>query len=329
MKPLININITATAPDMDRFTDREDLKHFYKDLGIDGMELMMCGSPEVPDKIPQEDLVGLHLKYYHSWIDFWNGDFDALNREYGDPEIWKQYYGGTTQEDMLKGWREELELAHKLGVQYVVFHIAECTLEESVTYRLSHTDEEICAAAVDIINRLMDGKPYRFHFLVENLWWSGLTLTRPEITRQVMDGIHYYKKGIILDTGHLMHTNNALRTQEEAVDYIQSILVKNGDMVKYIKGMHLNQSLSGEYVQSVIDHPFELKGSYWDKMMQIFPHIFKIDYHQPFTAPGVARLIRKIQPLFVTIELITNDREEHQKFLEAQMKALNENGGLE
>ena len=328
MRPIFNINITATAPDMDRFTDREDLKRFYKDLGYDGMELMLCGSEGVPELFPREDLVGLHLKYFHNWYDFWTGNVEDLNKEYDSPEIWQQYYGGTTQEDMLAGWRKELDLAQELGVKYVVFHIAECTLEESITYKLSHTDEEICAAAVDIINRLMDGKPYRFHFLVENLWWSGLTLTRPEITRQVMDGIHYYKKGIMLDTGHLLNTNRSLRTQAEAVDYVLKILTLNGDLCRYIKAFHLNQSLSGEYVQKVLADPPELKGGYWDRLMQIFPHIFSIDYHKPFTDPGVTKIIKRVRPEFVTVELITSDREEHRAGLEAQMNAIRQ-GGLE
>ena len=329
MRPLLNINITATEPDRKRFRSREDLRQFYRGKGMDGMELMLCGAGEIPELFPPEDIMGLHLRYYHCWFDFWNADTQALDREFLDPMSWEQFYGGTTREAFLAGWRQELEIARKAGVRYVVFHIAECTLEESLTYRFRHTDEEICAAACEIINALLDGQDYDFWFLVENLWWSGLTMTRPEITAMVMDGIHYEKKGIMLDTGHLLNTNPSLRTQEEGIEYIGQVLERNGSLCRYIKGIHLNQSLSGAYVERTLADPPRLTGNYWQRMGQIFPHIYSIDYHKPFTAPGVAALLRRIQPEFVTVELITGDRAEHEAGLLDQMKALTENGGLE
>ena len=236
MRPKITMNITAWEPELEPYESREALQHFYRDLGYDGLELMLCGTPEVPEKLPREDLIGLHLRYYHSWVDFWNQDRQALLKEFGEESVWHQYFGGATREEFLAGFQMDLDAAQALGVKYVVFHIAECTLEESCTYRFVHTDEAVCDAAVEVINSLLDGKNYDFDFLVENLWWSGLTLTRPEITRRVMDGIHYKKKGIILDTGHLLHTNNDLRTQEEAVDYIHEILDRNGGPVPVYQG---------------------------------------------------------------------------------------------
>ena len=77
-------------------------------------------------------------------------------------------------------------------------------------------------AAAELINSLLDGKGYQFEFLMENLWWPGLTLTRPEITERLLSQVHYPRKGLMLDTGHLMHTNWELRSQEEAVDYIRN-----------------------------------------------------------------------------------------------------------
>ena len=325
----MTMNITAWEPELAPYESREDLKRFYRDLGYDGLELMLCGTPEVPEKLPREDLIGLHLRYYHSWVDFWKEDRQALLREFGEEALWQQYFGGATRQEFLDGFRMDLDTAQALGVKYVVFHIAECTLEESLTYRFVHTDEEVCDAAVEVINTLLDGKDYDFHFLVENLWWSGLTLTRPEITRRVMDGIHYPKKGILLDTGHLLHTNNDLRTQAEAVDYIGQILDRNGDLCRWIKGMHLNQSLSGAYVQEALKHPMELTGDYWQRLTQIFPHIQKIDYHQPFTDPGVAALIRRIRPEFVTVELLPKDLQQRRDWLRLQMEALEAGGGIE
>ena len=53
----------------------------------------------------------------------------------------------------------------------------------------------------------------------------------------------------MLDTGHFLHTNLDLKTQEEGVDYLNQMLDAHGDLVSYIKGIHLQQSLTGDYVK--------------------------------------------------------------------------------
>ena len=324
----IEINMTDTDMDLDRFSSREDLRSFYLDKGIDGLELMPCMASRLPRDLQPEDVIGLHLRYYPCWVEFWRGNEQALLQEYGDRDTWAAYYGGTTREEFLRPFREQLEMAKAIGARYVVFHVSECTLEECLTYRPLHTDLEVVEAAAEVINELLDGRDYDFWFLTENLWWSGLNLMDNRVTQALMDGIHYPKKGIMLDTGHLIHTNLDINTQEEGVSYIHRVLDRMGPLTDYIQGIHLNQSISSQYVKKVIADPPELKGSYWEKLKSMYPHISAIDYHEPFTADGTAALIRRIRPKFVTIELITRDRQQHEQRLNAQMKALNENGGI-
>ena len=324
----IEINITDTTMDLDRFSSREDLRSFYKDKGIDGLELMPCMGTELPEKIQSRDVIGIHLKYFPCWLEFWRGNEQALLEEYGSREVWEMYYGGADREAFLKPFRAQLDLAEKIGAKYVVFHVSECTLGECLTYQPLHSDREVVEATAEVINALLDGKDYHFWFLTENLWWSGLNLLDNSVTAALMDRIHYPQKGIMLDTGHLLHTSLELQTQEEGVAYIHEILDRMGPLTSYIKGMHLNQSLSSDYVKSVIADPPKLTGSYWDRLSAMYPHIAKIDFHEPFTAAGVAPLIRRISPEFVTIELITENRQQHEERLNAQMKAINENGGI-
>ena len=322
------INITDTDDDLGRFENIDDLRHFFLDKGIDGLELMPCMGRGFTHGIEPKDIVGVHLRYYPSWVDFWKGDTEALDKEYGTRKDWEMYYGGSTREAFLEGFRKELAFAKEAGAQYVVFHVAESALEECLTYEFRHTDMEVCLAAAEVINALMDGQDYDFYFLVENLWWSGMNLMDNAATQALLDAIHYKKKGIILDTGHLLNTNRDLTTQDEGVAYIHQVLDHMGPLTSYIKGMHLNQSLSGAYVKQVTANPPELTGTYWEKLSSLYPHIFHIDYHEPFTAPGVAGLIRRIGPEFVTYELITRDRRQHEERLTAQLQALKENGGI-
>ena len=324
----ITMNITATSQDLDRYADGEDLRQFYQEKDLDGLELMPCGCLELPSGLTSGDVVGIHLRYSPCWVDFWNGNREALQKEYGDEDTWTMYYGGKTRDAFLEPWRQELEYAHRIGAKYVVFHVAECTLEECLTYHPRHSDMEVCQAACEMINALMDNTPYQFCFLVENLWWSGLNLMDNAVTKALMDGIHYQNKGIMLDTGHLLNTNRELKTQEEGVQYIGSVLDQMGDLSHYIRGIHLNQSLSGGYVKSVIADPPQLSGTYWERLQKIYPHIYHIDYHEPFIAPGVPPLIRRIHPDFLTLELITSDRAQHDAALNAQIEALKTNGGI-
>ena len=115
-------------------------------------------------------------------------------------------------------------------------------------------------------------------FLMENLWWPGLTLTRPEITRRLLDKIHYPKKGIMLDTGHLMHTNLELAAQEEAVDYILDMVRAHSDMIPYMKGIHLNQSLTGQYVKDLLKKRDEMPKTHKERVSALsLIHILRSD----------------------------------------------------
>ena len=79
----------------------------------------------------------------------------------------------------------------------------------------------------------------------------------------------------MLDTGHLMNCNTGLRTQEEAVQYIFRILKMQEDILPYIRGVHLNASLSGECVEEIRGKEPVLAETYWDRWCQVFAHVFR------------------------------------------------------
>ena len=151
---------------------------------------------------------------------------------------------------------------------------------------------------------------------MENLWWPGLTFLHPEDTRTLLDQVHYKKKGFMLDTGHFLHTNLDLKTQDEGVDYLNQMLDAHGDLVSYIKGIHLQQSLTGDYVKEWLSTRHELPEDPSERFCKVYEHIFKIDKHEPFTAEGVPAMVQRIQPLYVTYEYITRSREELGKYLD-------------
>ena len=312
-------NLTTSSDDMDRFLGREDLEKLMN--GFDGVELMQF-EEDTRGIIPKERVIVVHLGYFPCWLDFWKGNEAALRKEFDNRETWEMMYGGSDRELIRNRYRQELKIAHDYHAEYVVFHVSEATIEESFTWKYHHTDEEVIDATIEIWNEVLQEEDGSIAFLMENLWQPGLTFTRPEMTKRLMEGIDYPNKGIMLDTGHLLHTNTGIRTQEEGLRYINQLLDEHGELCRYIRGMHLNQSLTGEYCEKTINNPPYLGETYWDRYGMMFRHAFAVDQHMPFTCKGVDELVRRIAPEYLTFEFITADSVQHLEYLNAQRKAL-------
>ena len=178
-------------------------------------------------------------------------------------------------------------------------------------------------AAADLLNTLFPEPDGDMALLMENLWHPGLTLTEPEVTGLLLNRVRYQNKGIMLDTGHLMHTDLTLRTQEEALAYIRRRIEEQGEAVrKAIRGIHLNQSLTGDYMASVAAHPPALSRDPQKRMEQVYTHAFSCDRHRPFTCPGVQAFIEWIDPEYLTFEFISRSRAEQEAMLKVQLDAL-------
>lgn len=294
------MNLTTLSSDTGRFRSQEDLRSFFRGFGCAGLEVMPCDVTEGTQTLPPtackiiapDMVVGVHACCINDWI--------HENREF-----------------LTAHYRKYLDYARNMGAEYVVFHVTQVDEEESFTYRQKHTDEEVVLAACELINALLDNQGYQFHFLMENLWWSGLNFKEPSITKLLLDGVHYEKKALLLDTGHFLHTNHSLGTQKEALDYLNGMLDCHQELIPYIKGIHLQQSLTGGYVKEWLKQPHTLSADPMERFAQVYEHIFAIDRHLPFTEPGVKELIARINPLYVTYEYISRSREELAEYLRA------------
>ncbi len=316
----IMANITNTETDMERFSDGEDIKEFCRAHGLSGLELLPVDGNTL-SKIPEGAAIGLHLSYYNCWVDFWNGNEQGILAEFGTMEEAGRVFGSGRQA-MIDRYRAQLDFAESIGAEYVVFHVSDVSIEETLSYKMRHGDEEVAEASLELINAILDSRPYSFYFLIENLWWPGFTMKSPGITKGLMDGIHFDRKGIMLDTGHLMHTNIYLNSQEEGIGYIRAVLDTHGALCDYIKGVHLHQSVSGSYVRELIGRPPKIRGTYYERLCEAYTHVLNIDTHRPFTGRGIRGLIEQIDPEFLTYEFMSCSREELEGYIRSQNKAL-------
>ena len=314
-------NMTTCYEDTDRFRNRADLRAFYRGHGLDGLEVLEVG-PDEKGLITPADTLGVHLRYFSGWMDLWTGDEARLLAEFQTPENWQKTYGGTDRTALLDAYRQNLIFANQLEPEYLVFHVSDCTMAESMRRQYHYTDEQVCDAAAALLNAVTDtitGSPW---LLLENLWYPGLTLERPEIIRRLVDAVQYPKTGVMLDTGHLMHTNRDLRTPDEAVDYIHRILDRYEDL-SFIKGVHLHQSLTGQLAKDLMAHWQPLDGSYQEQMWSVMGQIFNLDTHKPFCSHRIGEVLDRLTGLeYLCFEFITGSREEHAGYLDQQMTYL-------
>jgi sugar phosphate isomerase/epimerase len=310
-------NMTTSIHDLPRYQDNRDLKQFYRELGLDGLELLEGGKDE-RGVVAADDVVGFHLRFFNDWLGFWRGDWEAVLREYGGEETARQVFGGLSREALVESYRKNLETARRYSPEYAVFHVSNVSLQQCITREKTYTDEEVIEGVIELINQIFDadfdpffaeGRPLTLLF--ENLWWSGLTLTRPEITRRLLEGVRYPHTGIMLDTGHLLNTNTALRSLDAGADYINHILDRY-DELRIFKGVHLHQSLSGEYVERILREPLVLaEGTYFDKVIALHRHIISIDNHKPWKSERIGTFLKRINPEYLVLELVSSNLDEH------------------
>jgi len=318
----LTMNITTCSEDTVRYQNREDLHDFFCGHGLSGLEVMEVGPDEV-GVIHADDVLGVHLRYWSGWMDFWKSDETRLMEEYQTRENWEHVFGGSTPQALVEAYRQNIRFANTMKPEYLVLHVSECTMAESMLRRDYHySDEEVCDAVIELLNQVVDeidGEPW---LLLENLWYPGLTMERPEIVKRLMDGVRYKKMGIMLDTGHLMHTNPKLKTPDEAVDYILTILDRYED-TSFIRGIHLHQSLTGSKATEFMQSWKRIDGTYPQQMWDVMTHIFQIDTHRPFCSYRINEIFSRLPGLeLVCLEQMPATREDNDTYLKEQMKYL-------
>ena len=320
----LTFNLTSCGEDADFLADpKERLRQLR---GFDGVELQIIDEPK-PGLFDHVSVIGLHMSCLPCWHSFWRGDEEALLKEFGNLAAVENYYGGSSREALLERFRRDLRYAEKFRSEYLVFHVAESTIEESFTEDYARSDEEVCEASCEILNALFDNPEefspdYRPLLLLENLWQPGLTLLNPRASEYMLSGVNYPHLGIMLDTGHLMNTNCELKSGEEALRYIYSVLEADPFAAGHIRGIHINESLSGSYAKQTQANPPLPEGSYEERSSAMFMHVFKRDMHRPFTAEGVRQLVKDIGPDYLTVELISSGPEDRRRINDIQLNAL-------
>ena len=321
---MILMNISNYSGDLEKFEgDWKNVQSFLEKHQLDGVELI-CYEKDYLDTLPRQILKGLHLKYFPTWLEFYQNDMAKVSEMFAGMKGVRQYYGSTHPDILVEAFRQEYQRAREFEVEYMVYHVSHVTTEHSFTGAFDYTDDEVLDATVDLVNRAFDTNSDVL-LLFENLWWPGLTLLDRDKAQRFLDQINYENKGIMLDLSHLMITNPKLKTAQEGAEYILDCIEKLGSLKDWIKGVHVNLSLPGDYLLS--DHRTQYQEilateDQFERYLKTVGHIKKIDWHVPFDHPLVKNIIESVTPEYIVFELLAKDYESLDAYMAIQNQAM-------
>lgn len=316
-------HLTTTRKYLEWFSnDWEKVREFVAKHHMDGIELGLTSQYDIR-KIPRELVCGVHLSFYPTWLEFWQGDIKKAEEMLGGIEEVKKYYGGLSKQAMINSYREQYERAKELNADYMVFHVSHVRPEDSFTWQFDYADKDVLQGAIELINAIFTDQEGPL-LLFENLWWPGLTFKDPQLTKWFLDQINYPHKGFVIDISHLILTKPQISSEIQAYHYIKQIVEKLGDYKKYLYCMHLNKTLPKFYVNR--DHTYTLN-KYQNapdhyKRILLKKHINMLDPHKPFDHEVAKKIVKCVNPRYCVYETNPESIYELGYFIKQQNKYL-------
>lgn len=276
-------------------------------LNIQGIETIIgdyC-SPNIFDNLP---IIGVHLVYFPTWIDIWKENKNNLLDDFGTLSP----YGISSRNELIDIYKKEFQKSKDIGAKYMVFHLSHVRPRDIFTFSFNYTDEEILTLSLDLINEVFKGDGPMLLF--ENLPWPGFKITdsnifeNQNIILNFFNKVQYKNKGFILDLSHIVCLNKNLTSYDEAGIFIINLLNKYPLLIKHIKGIHLNCSLSHTYLNQDFIHLINS----WetavpsDKYHLEINHIKSIDTHSTFNSNYILDILKSLPIEFLVYELSHN-----------------------
>lgn len=313
MKKLLNIS--------DFPNDDENLRmmeKYQKKYNFDGFEIIKFDLEKDSSKL-KDKIIGYHMRFFPMWLDIYLGKYNMIKEKFSDKMDRFYWCGGDTKEDVITYYKKDLQRAKELGVEYVVFHACYVDDDGSLIYQFPYTDKEVLEGVVSLINDVFKNEDFQFTLLLENLWWAGLKLNSKSEMKFLLNKIEYKNIGFILDTSHMLNTNFNLKNLDEGIDYIIENIDKMEELKKYIYGVHLSWSLSGDYVSKMIEKHRKSQEEREKAKKKIYEYVGQIDYHYPFEDNRIMKVLNKLSLKWLVYEfLYYNDEELEEKVIKQE-----------
>ena len=291
------------------------IEEIKEEFALDGLEILPIGNP--PSDIA-DITTGVHLPFQPVWLPFWFEDRNYLREVFPGEENLGHFFGGSQKKDFIQLVRDWLKKSLRLKPQYLVFHAANCNLEEVFSLSHRYDKKTVLREVANLVNEAL-ADPLRettILLLFENLWWPGLTLREPWEVDYLFGRLKIPKEqlGIMLDVGHLLNTRGGTVSEEEAIGWLQAFLTQMpSEIRKSILGVHLHLSLSRPELwrpdERGLSKLFQLKDPL-KRYRLARERVAKMDEHRPFRQGKIAEIINYLGPKYLVHEFrYTNSRE--------------------
>ena len=119
-----------------------------------------------------------------------------------------------------------------------------------------------------------------------------------------------------------MCANPLIKDSGEGISFIHEMLDLHGNLCNYIEGIHLHQSISGAYVRKNTGQLPKLPSNYWERFNMAYPHVLKIDTHQPWEDAEIQSVITRINPTYLVHEIAAQNVDEKIEKTKIQMDTM-------
>lgn len=280
----------------------ESIRGCLSQCRLDGIERLVYEDTPPDYPIPSV-CTGCHLAFWPTWLDFYLGNEKRYRKDFPTDESLRRTFHGITREEWVSYIKGNIKAALAEKPEYLVWHVADCTVEEAWTWKFHYSSREVLKNTARLFAEVSDAVPDTTLVLFENIFWPGLNLLVPEEVNYFFELVGKNHVGIMLDIGHLMNTSPyAIYNEHDGARYVRSVIDRLGHLSKLVRGVHLSCSLSWEYRSS-----FERIAPVSPSGMEIMNHITAIDQHRPFTTDSMRPVLEHLNPEFLTHELFSKD----------------------
>lgn len=319
------LNISTHGSDLDAIEDDWHVaRQFVSRFGFDGFEVYPVDGYPL-ERVPSDLVVGVHLRFFVFLDALWHGKTEELRALFGDLETARMFYGRLDREAVVDAYRQQFRWAREVDAEYAVFHAGQADFRGLADWDFSWTWQSTVDLTAEIVNQATAGAVFEFPILFENLWWpGGLRLDHPEEIERLLSRVSYSNTGVALDTGHVLNKNLSLRDEAQGIEYLLQTVRDLGALRKQIRAIHLSRSLSGDYVRRSRAEGFRVpaQGSFRDRFIAARRHVSRIDEHEAFENPAIAKLFELVEPEFLVHEFTYGDRDQWCAKIERQNAAL-------
>ncbi len=276
-------------------------------IGADGVEML---TDYVPPNASLRDLTeGVHLPYAVDWRSVWRGERE-VPRDMGANEVRNLFYG-RDRGGVARNLYHAMHRPRRVDPDYGVLHAGNASLEELGLWEYSATDSEVLADFAEMLNTTVamapGGEP-PFTLMLENLWWPGLRMLDGSGWKYLESKLEFEDWGLCLDIGHLLISSGGVRTEEEAIERVWSIVEKYPRGMKdRLSVVHLHLNLSADYLRKDLRPGDYASLPLEDKLAKGFEIVCGADAHLPFTDPRIVDAVEYVYPEFVTHEVLEQD----------------------